>query len=68
MQNGSGMGSYGDLMADFEDSLLRQRSSCTSGSGLTKLKEDRFQSHIQHRLTELEGKCSSEIIDIRGIV
>lgn len=58
MQNGPGMGSYGDLMADLEESLLSQRSSYTSGSGLTKLKEDRFRSHIQHRLTELEGNHS----------
>ncbi|XP_016434842.2 putative ATP-dependent DNA helicase CHR12 [Nicotiana tabacum] len=76
MRNGSGMGSYGDLMADFEDSLLRQRSSCTSGSGLTKLKEDRFQSHIQHRLTELEdlptnrgedlqSKCLLELYELK---
>ncbi|CAN4113433.1 unnamed protein product [Withania somnifera] len=56
--NGPGTGSYGYLMADFEESLLRQRSSCTSGSGLKKLKEDRFQSQVQHRLTELEGNCS----------
>ncbi|CAN4112776.1 unnamed protein product [Withania somnifera] len=58
MPNGPGTGSYGDLMADFEESLLRQRSSCTSGSGLKKLKEDRFRSQVHHRLTELEGNCN----------
>ncbi|OIT24296.1 PREDICTED: probable ATP-dependent DNA helicase CHR12 [Nicotiana attenuata] len=66
MRNGPGMGSYGDLMADFEDSLLRQRSSCASGSGLTKLKEDRFQSHIQHRLTELEDLPTSRGEDLQS--
>ncbi|KAJ8565858.1 hypothetical protein K7X08_008434 [Anisodus acutangulus] len=66
MRNGPGMGSYGELIADFEYSLLRQRSSCTSGSGLTKLKEDRFQSHIQHRLTELEDLPTSRGEDLQS--
>lgn len=64
--NGPGMGSYGDMMADFEESLLRQRSNCTSGSGLTKLKEDRFRSHIQHRLTELEDLPTSRGEDLQS--
>ncbi|XP_055818078.1 probable ATP-dependent DNA helicase CHR12 [Solanum dulcamara] len=66
VRNGPGMGSYGDLMADFEESLLRQRSSYTSGSGLTKLKEDRFRSHIQHRLTELEDLPTSRGEDLQS--
>ncbi|KAK4372446.1 hypothetical protein RND71_007830 [Anisodus tanguticus] len=66
MRNGPGMGSYGELIADFEYSLLRQRSSCTSGSGLTKLKEDRFRSHIQHRLTELEDLPTSRGEDLQS--
>ena len=45
----------GDLLADFEDALFEQRPNCMSGSGLTALRENRYQSHIQHRLTELEG-------------
>lgn len=45
----------GDLLADFEDSLLEQRPNCMSGSGLSISRENRFQSHIQHRLAELEG-------------
>ncbi|KAK7860436.1 putative atp-dependent dna helicase chr12 [Quercus suber] len=44
----------GDLLADFEDALLEQRPNCMSGFGLTALRENRYQSHIQHRLTELE--------------
>ncbi|KAK6803870.1 hypothetical protein RDI58_001654 [Solanum bulbocastanum] len=66
VQNGPGMGSYGDLMADFEESLLRQRSSYTSGAGLSKLKEDRFRSHIQHRLTELEDLPTSRGEDLQS--
>ncbi|XP_015063037.1 probable ATP-dependent DNA helicase CHR12 [Solanum pennellii] len=66
VQNGPGMGSYGDLMADFEESLMSQRSSYTSGSGLTKLKEDRFRSHIQHRLTELEDLPTSRGEDLQS--
>lgn len=54
-KDGSGMSRYGDLMAEFEVAVLKQRQSCMSGSGLAELKENRFQSHIQHRLAELEG-------------
>lgn len=42
LQDGSGMSSYGDLMADFEVAVLKQRQSCMSGSGLPELKEYRF--------------------------
>ncbi|XP_059310581.1 probable ATP-dependent DNA helicase CHR12 [Lycium ferocissimum] len=66
MTNDPAMASYGDLMADFEESLLRQRSSCASGSRLTKLKEDRFRSHIQHRLTELEDLPTSRGEDLQS--
>lgn len=49
-------GSYkGDLLADFEESLLEQRPNCMSGSELRVSTENRYQSHIQRRLTELEG-------------
>lgn len=49
-------GSYrGDLLAEFEDALLEQRLNCVSGVGLKVSRESRFQSHIQHRLAELEG-------------
>lgn len=45
----------GDLLADFGDALLEQRPNCMSGFGLTALRENRYRSHIQHRLTKLEG-------------
>lgn len=44
-----------DLLADLEDALLNQRQNCMSGAGLIESREKRYQSHIQHRLTELEG-------------
>ncbi|KAK6139067.1 hypothetical protein DH2020_027190 [Rehmannia glutinosa] len=50
-----GVPSYNELMLDFEDAVLKQRSSCLPGSRLSDIKENRFQSRIQHRLTELEG-------------
>lgn len=56
-QIGSGMATYGDLMADFEDSLLKEKSSRASGSLLKRSKEIRNQSLIHSRLTELEGNC-----------
>lgn len=55
MQNGPGVSGGGDLIMDLDDALVNQRSNCTSGVELTKLKENRLQRHIQHRLTELEG-------------
>ncbi|GFQ08679.1 probable ATP-dependent DNA helicase chr23 [Phtheirospermum japonicum] len=55
VQDNSGVPSYDELMLDFEDAVLKQRSSCLPGSRLSDLKENRFQSRIQHRLTELEG-------------
>ncbi|KAG6664462.1 hypothetical protein I3843_02G081600 [Carya illinoinensis] len=55
----------GDLLADFEDSLLEQRPNCMSGSGLTIARENRYQSHIQHRLTELEALPSNRGEDLQ---
>ncbi|KAL3626242.1 putative ATP-dependent DNA helicase chr12 [Castilleja foliolosa] len=46
--------SYDELMLDFEDAVLKQRSCFLPGSRLSDLNENRFQSRIQHRLTELE--------------
>lgn len=45
----------GDLIIDLDDALVKQRPNCMSGFGLTDLRENRLQSQIQHRLTELEG-------------
>ncbi|KAL3648941.1 putative ATP-dependent DNA helicase chr12 [Castilleja foliolosa] len=50
----SGAPSYDELMLDFEDAVLKQRSSCLPSSRLSDLKANRFQSRIQHRLTALE--------------
>lgn len=55
MQGNLGISSYDELMLDFEDAVLEQRSSCLPVSRLSDLKESRFQSRIQHRLNELEG-------------
>lgn len=44
-----------NLLADLEDALLSQRQNCTSGVGLIESGEKRYQSHIQHRLAQLEG-------------
>ena len=47
--------SKGDLMAEFEDALVKQRANCMSGFGLTESRDNRLHTHIQHRLSELEG-------------
>lgn len=65
VKDGSGMSSYGDLMADFEVAVLKQRENCMSGSGLGELKESRFQSHIHRRLTELEELPASRGEDLQ---
>lgn len=48
-----------DLMSDFENALSKQRLKSMTGFGLTELRENRYQSHIQHRLKELEELPSS---------
>lgn len=50
----------GALISQLEDALLKQQLSCLSASALEELKESHFQSHIQHRLEELEGYCISD--------
>ncbi|KAL8515275.1 hypothetical protein ACS0TY_014113 [Phlomoides rotata] len=57
---------YDELMLDFEDAVLKQRSSCLPSSKLSGLKEDRFQSRIQHRLTELEELPTSRGEDLQS--
>ena len=44
-----------DLLCDLDDALSKQRSKCMSGFGLAESKENHYQSHIHHRLNELEG-------------
>ncbi|KAI3469543.1 hypothetical protein Pfo_026206 [Paulownia fortunei] len=58
--------SYDELMLDFEDAVLKQRSCCLPGSRLSDLKENRFQSRIQHRLTELEDLPTSRGEDLQS--
>lgn len=55
MQNGIGISKRGDLIMDLEDAIVEQRPNCMSGSGLTESRDKRLQSHIHHRLAELEG-------------
>ncbi|ESQ41939.1 hypothetical protein EUTSA_v10015665mg, partial [Eutrema salsugineum] len=66
----------GDLMSEFEDALSKQRQNYESASRLTELEEIRRISHIQHRLSQLEGlpstrgqelqeKCLFELYDLK---
>lgn len=57
LQNNCFTPNGGDLMSEFEDALLKQRPNCESGSRLAELKETRYKSRIQNRLSELEGDC-----------
>ncbi|KAG8370177.1 hypothetical protein BUALT_Bualt14G0090100 [Buddleja alternifolia] len=61
-----GVSSYEELMLDFEDAVLKQRSSCLPGSRLSDLKETRIQSRVQHRLTELEELPTSRGEDLQS--
>ena len=45
----------GDLIIDLNDGLVNQWPNCMSGSELIKSRKNHLQSHIQHRLTELQG-------------
>ncbi|KAI4369630.1 hypothetical protein MLD38_018052 [Melastoma candidum] len=62
-----GLGNYigRDLIAEFEDSLLRQRMQCLSTGELAKSKVKRLQSHVQHRINELEGLPSTRGEDLQ---
>ncbi|KAI3443219.1 uncharacterized protein J3R85_000141 [Psidium guajava] len=54
-----------DLLAEFEDALLRQRINCVSGSKLAESKEKRLQSQVQHRISELEELPSTRGEDLQ---
>lgn len=54
-----------DLLPDLQEALLKQRPNCKPSSELTELRENRYQSHIQHRLTELEELPSSRGEDLQ---
>lgn len=45
-------------MTNLEDALVNERPNCISSCRLTEAREFRLQSHLKHRLTELEGYYS----------
>ncbi|KAL6970393.1 hypothetical protein U1Q18_030093 [Sarracenia purpurea var. burkii] len=63
---GLGISEREDLMMDLEAALVEQRSNCMPGFGLTESRDIRLQSHIQHRLTELEELPSSRGEDLQS--
>ncbi|XP_022930385.1 probable ATP-dependent DNA helicase CHR12 [Cucurbita moschata] len=48
-----------DILTDLRDALAKQRSSCITGSGLERSREERYRGCIQHRLNDLEELPSS---------
>ncbi|GAB2220165.1 hypothetical protein Droror1_Dr00007808 [Drosera rotundifolia] len=60
-----GMPSHGDLIMEFEDALLTQRETCSSGQGLTELRDNRFLGRVEHRLSDLEELPSSRGEDLQ---
>ncbi|KAI8566235.1 hypothetical protein RHMOL_Rhmol02G0024400 [Rhododendron molle] len=65
-KNGLGILKRGDLIIELDDALVKQRPNCLSGSGLTESRDKRLQSHIQHRLAELEELPSSRGEDLQS--
>ncbi|KAL6343419.1 hypothetical protein AAG906_024784 [Vitis piasezkii] len=65
VSDGPGISGGGDLIIDLDDALVKQRPNCTSGIELTKSRENRLQSHIQHRLTQLEELPSTRGEDLQ---
>lgn len=65
-KDASGISTYGDLIMEFEDAVVKQRPKCMSGSVLSELNESRFSSRIEHRLTELEELPSSRGEDLQS--
>uniref|UniRef100_A0A0E0H999 ATP-dependent DNA helicase CHR12 n=1 Tax=Oryza nivara TaxID=4536 RepID=A0A0E0H999_ORYNI len=53
------------LIQELEDAVLKNQGPYMSYSELTALKEDRFNTSIQHRLTELEGLPSTRGEDLQ---
>ncbi|KAJ6430019.1 hypothetical protein OIU84_021434 [Salix udensis] len=64
-QGNPGISIRGDLMTEFEDALSNQRSNCMSGFALAELRGNRYQSHILHRLNELEELSSTRGEDLQ---
>lgn len=55
LQNNSPFPNGGDLMADLEEALVKHRSNHITGSEMAETRKKRIESHIQNRLTQLEG-------------
>nr|GEW17313.1 probable ATP-dependent DNA helicase CHR12 [Tanacetum cinerariifolium] len=54
----------GDLMADLEDALAKQRNHMT-GAKMAEARKKRIESHIQTRLTQLEDLPTSRGEDLQ---
>lgn len=52
----------GSLLSEFEDALLKQKMKHMHCLELEELKENHFNSLIQHRLKELEGNLTGSYI------
>ncbi|XAR54646.1 Nucleoplasmin ATPase [Bertholletia excelsa] len=65
-KDGIGISKHQDLMLEFEDALVKQRPNCMSGFALTESRNTRFESQIQHRLTDLEELPSSRGEDLQS--
>ncbi|KAI3715445.1 hypothetical protein L6452_22427 [Arctium lappa] len=62
-QDKSAISNEGDLMTELEDALAKHWLGHISGYKLAEARENRVQSHIQHRLTELEALLLMAYID-----
>ncbi|KAK1264030.1 Chromatin structure-remodeling complex protein SYD [Acorus gramineus] len=60
-----GASTTGISMIDLEETLIEQRLNCMSGLALKKLRENRLNSRIQNRLSELEELPSSRGEDLQ---
>lgn len=60
-----GVSTKGTLISEFEDALMKQKNGLMSGLALRQSKENRLQSLIQYRLSELEGLPSSRGEDLQ---
>lgn len=63
--NAVGAAEEATLIQDLEDSIYRNQMTHMSSSKLTALKEERFNTCIQHRLSELEGLPSTRGEDLQ---
>ncbi|CAA6658913.1 unnamed protein product [Spirodela intermedia] len=57
----------GHLIMELEDALIMQRPDCMTALSLRELKETRLQSHIQHRLKQLEDLQMKCLLELYGL-